>query len=177
MKTPHLGYTLFELIISLAITSILIVTGIPSLNVILANNKADNAYYQLFSLIQFARGQSVAYRQQVLICPTKDDENCSKDWGQKLMVFVDIDDNETFDNNDILLRHFDKADEKSKRLLHISGSKRYLRFKPDGSTGNQNGRLSYCSADSKKMYARQIIIYMTGRIRKADEDSALKKCS
>jgi hypothetical protein len=60
---------------------------------------------------------------------------------------------------------------------NASGSRRYLRFKADGSTGNQNGRLSYCLHKGEKLYAKQIIITMAGRGRCGSNDAAIEKCN
>jgi len=176
MKQRPLGFTLLDLLTGLAILSILIGAAIPGLNTFVANNKANAAYQQLFTLLQYARSESVFYRQQVVICPTINDQDCDKDWKNELILFVDENRNKKYDDSDILLQRYEETENNSQRIVTAFGSTRYLSFNYDGSSGSQNGRLTYCLASGKQTYARQMIISKTGRIRKTSEQDALKKC-
>ena len=171
------GITLLNLLVTLAISTLLVGVGIPSLSPVLANHQANNAYQRLFTLIQFARIQSVNFSSQVLICPTINEEECINDWNQALMVFVDRNNDEIKNENELLLQTSPKATSDESINWRVSGRKQnYLRFKPDGSTRNQNGRLTYCLNKGKELYARQIIMYRTGRARKSSEEEAKSRC-
>lgn len=170
------GFTLIELIVALTIVAIIVGAGIPSLSILLANSKADNGYRQLFTLLQFARSQSVFYRQQVVICPSTNQKNCNKNWQNELIVFVDSNRNKKYDAEDILLQTYEKAEDNIKRIVTAFGSTKHLSFNYDGSSGSQNGRLTYCVTSGKETYARQIIISKTGRAREGEEANALLKC-
>jgi len=170
------GFTLINLLITLAISGILATAGIPSLQTLLHNHQANNAYQQLFTLIQFTRIQSVNYSGQVLLCPTINQTDCINDWNQELMVFVDTNNDETKNNDELLLQVRQGLSEDEQINWRASGSRRYLRFKADGSTRNQNGRLTYCLRKAEGIYARQIIMYRTGRARRASEEEAAERC-
>ncbi|MGH1485087.1 MAG: GspH/FimT family pseudopilin [Cellvibrionaceae bacterium] len=176
MKRITLGFTLLNLLITLSIVGILLSTGIPGLSTLLANSQANNAYQRLFTLIQFTRIQAVNYQSQVIICPTVNKKTCISNWNQPLMVFVDINDDKTKNANELLLQSFSKMQKDEYINWKASGELHYLRFKPDGSTGNQNGRLTYCLKKGEDTYARQIVMYRTGRARRGSETEALKKC-
>jgi len=170
------GFTLLNLLITLAISGILVTAGIPSLQQLLNNQQANNAYQDLFTLIQFTRIQSVNYSGQVILCPTINQSDCINDWNQELMIFVDTDNDETRNNGEQLLRVKVAARDNETVHWRASGSRRYLRFKADGSTRNQNGRLTYCLEKSGQTYARQIIMYRTGRARRANRRDASGHC-
>ncbi len=182
MKRIFYGFTLLNLLVSLAILCILAASAIPSLQALLNNNKATNIYNQLFTLVQFTRIQAVNYHSQVILCPTNNQLDCINDWKHDLMIFVDNDNDKIRSEDEQLLRvetliENPGHDNNETIKWHASGSLRYLRFKADGSTANQNGRLTYCLIKSGNVYAKQLIIYRTGRARKASQEEALEKCT
>jgi type IV fimbrial biogenesis protein FimT len=177
IKKPTLGFTLVNLLIALSISVILASSGIPAILQTVYYIRASASYDELFTLIQFTRLQAVNYHSQVLLCPTIDRINCIDDWSQTLMVFVDVDDDEIKDELEELLRITTKLQNDEAIKWNASGSTRYLRFKADGSTGNQNGRLSYCLLKADKLYAKQIIMTMVGRARHGSEKNAIEKCN
>ncbi len=179
MKRIYSGFTLLNLLITLTISSLLVTTGVPYLTRIFANYRANSAYEQLFTLIQFTRIQAVNYQSQVLLCPTINQEDCISDWNQELMVFVDSNNDEIRNDDELLLYIKPEIfnDDESINWRVSGRSQRYLRYKPDGSTRNQNGRLTYCLIKGGELYARQIIMYRTGRARKASDTEAINRCS
>jgi type IV fimbrial biogenesis protein FimT len=175
-KKP-LGFTLINLLIALTVTSVLASSGISAIAQIYYYHRASSSYNELFTLIQFTRIQAVNYHSQVILCPTTDHINCVNDWNQTLMVFVDTNNDETRDELEELLRVKTKLKNDDSIKWNASGSRRYLRFKADGSTGNQNGRLSYCLHKGNTLYAKQIIMTMAGRARHGSSDDAIEKCN
>lgn len=172
------GLTLVNLLITLSILSLLTSTGVSVLSPIQRNIQANNAYQQLFTAIQFARIQAVNYRSQALLCPTNNEQECIDDWNQPLMIFIDTDNSESRNNNEPLLQIIRASIGSESRYWRVSGrDQNYLRFKQDGSTRNQNGRLTYCLRKRNDIQARQIIMYRTGRARKASKDEAQRTCS
>ena len=116
------------------------------------------------------------YNDQVIVCPSSNKAACVNNWNLPLIIFVDNNHNEIFDDNDILLRTHSKADDNTQWLFSAFPNNRYLSFNYDGSFNGNNGRLSYCVTQGKAVYSRQIIIAKTGRARRGDDDDALKKC-
>ena len=176
MKRNQSGITLINLLIKITLVAALLATGLPAISTFFASNQANNTYYQIQTLIQFARIQSVNYRSQVLLCPTNNETDCHNNWNQPLMIFVDINNDEKRNANEPLLQTKPSLSKDEQIIWKASGSNRYLRFKPDGSTRNQNGRLSYCLTKEDNIYAWQIIMSMSGRQRKATEEEARSQC-
>jgi len=171
------GLTLINLLTTLSISSLLMTTGIPAITQTYYQQRANSTYDELFTLIQFTRLQAVNYHSQVILCPTKDNTNCINDWSQQLMIFVDKNDDEIKDKGEELLRVRAQLGSQEQIKWDASGSRRYLRFKGDGSTGNQNGRLSYCLTTENKLYAKQIVMFLSGRARRGSKSKAIEKCN
>lgn len=93
------------------------------------------------------------------------------------MVFVDVNNDEIRDELEAIVRARISLQHDEVIKWNASGSRRYLRFKADGSTGNQNGRFSYCLFTHDKLYAKQIIMTMAGRARRGSESNAIEKCN
>jgi type IV fimbrial biogenesis protein FimT len=177
LKKQTFGFTLVNLLIALSISGILASSGIPAIFQSVYYIRASTSYDKLFTLIQFTRLQAVNYHSQVLLCPTIDRFNCINDWSQTLMVFVDSNDDEVRNAQEELLRITTKLQNDETIKWNASGSRRYLRFKTDGSTGNQNGRFSYCLYQAEQLYAKQIIMTMAGRARRGSQENAIEKCN
>lgn len=179
-KASHkktVGFTLINLLTALTVSGLLFSNGIPAISQTYYHHRASASYDELFTLIQFTRTQAVNYHTPVLLCPTIDNINCIDDWDQALMIFVDTNDNKINDGDEVLVRIREKLKNDEAIKWNVSGSRRYLRFKADGSTGNQNGRLSYCLYKGRKLYAKQIVMTMAGRARRGKNESAIEKCS
>ncbi|MBX2808018.1 MAG: GspH/FimT family protein [Cellvibrionaceae bacterium] len=173
-RTPT-GFTLTTLLITLSLAAILLGAGLPGLFTLRAHYQAETAYQRLMASVQFTRMQSVNHGSQAILCPTTNHSHCLADWNQTLMIFIDENRDEIRNSHEKLLRIIDLNDTAN---IHwrASGSRRYLRFQADGSTGNQNGRLSYCLQKGAQLYAKQIIMYRTGRARKANTHEAETAC-
>lgn len=177
MKRIYSGFTLINLLTALTLVSLLATTGIPSLQALLANTQANSTYQDLFTLIQFTRIQSVNHSSQAILCPSTNQTDCVADWNQTLMVFIDNNSDETRNENEPILKVRAALVENEQLSWRASGSRRYLRFKADGTTRNQNGRLTYCLTKGENRYARQIIMYRTGRARKSGKAEAMEHCN
>lgn len=176
MKWKQLGLTLVNLLVATTIIALLLATGIPALSALAAKLHANSTYYQWATLIHFARIQAVNYRSQVLVCPSSDSNQCTDHWADPIMVFVDSNSDEERNTDELILQTRPALQDSENIQWQASGSQRYLRFKPDGATGNQNGRFSYCLNKKGQTYAWQIIMYMTGRQRKGTEAEAKLQC-
>jgi type IV fimbrial biogenesis protein FimU len=61
------GFTLIELIITVALISLAVGIAVPNLTLLIRNNQIETQAQTLNSLMQFARGEAVARRTQVTI--------------------------------------------------------------------------------------------------------------
>ena len=85
------GVTLIELIIVLAIASIIALIGAPSLSKIVKDSRLRLAANSLQNSFALARSTSVARSSNVTICKSSDGTSCATtgDWSQGWMIFED----------------------------------------------------------------------------------------
>lgn len=87
------GYTLFELVMTLALFAVLLTLGIPSFGAMVANHRLRVEVDALFHAIHLARKESIVRRRVMTICPTDDGLSCRSgtDWSGGWMMFINID--------------------------------------------------------------------------------------
>ena len=85
------GYSLYELLMTLALFAVVLSLGVPSFGAIVANHRLRVEVDQLFHAIHHARKESVVRRRVVTICPTLNGQDCGDDWSVGWMMFVNID--------------------------------------------------------------------------------------
>lgn len=108
------GFTLFELILTLTLSAILVSIAVPSLSAILARQRQHVEINALFHAIHLARKESIMRRKVVSICPSLDGENCNagRDWSKGWIVFEnsDRDSPPSVDSGEAVLRRHAVAD-------------------------------------------------------------------
>lgn len=91
----HSGFTLIELVITMAIIGILITVGVPNLKSFLQGNRLIAATNELVSALHIARSEAIKLNSRVSICPSTDGSTCTggNNWADGWVVFVDADSN------------------------------------------------------------------------------------
>jgi len=87
------GYSLYELIMTMGLATLILTLGVPSFGAIVANNRLRAEVDALFHAIHLARKESIVRRRVMTICPTRDGEFCEpgSDWSEGWMMFINID--------------------------------------------------------------------------------------
>jgi len=87
------GYSLYELIITVAVVGTILSLGVPSFGSIVADNRLRTDVDALFHAVHLARKESVLRRRAVTLCPTLGDRDClgGNDWSAGWMIFVNLD--------------------------------------------------------------------------------------
>ncbi|MEY8215432.1 MAG: GspH/FimT family pseudopilin [Colwellia sp.] len=95
------GFTIIELMITIAILGIMTAISMPSLNEFLVGMRVDNEINQLQRMVLTARNAAVNLGQNVTLCPLNQNNNCTNNWSGELTVFVDLNQDNIFNPNDV----------------------------------------------------------------------------
>lgn len=87
------GFTLIELMVTLIIAAILLMTGVPSMVAYKRNADLTSATNTLFSAINAARGEAMKRGMYASVVPTGN----GSDWNTGWIVFVDANQNGIYD--------------------------------------------------------------------------------
>ncbi|NIR32538.1 MAG: prepilin-type N-terminal cleavage/methylation domain-containing protein [Gammaproteobacteria bacterium] len=96
MRTQR-GFTLFELMITVAIGALLVTLAVPSFNTMLQNNRLTSQINEFVATLQLARSEAVKRNETVILCATDDpaadplDCTAAADWETGWIVFSDAD--------------------------------------------------------------------------------------
>jgi len=95
MKRALAGFTLMDLLTTLAVLGILVAVGIPSFSSVVRNNRITAHTNELVTALTYARSEAMKRGDVVTTCPSTDGEFCagSNDWSTGWIVFVDSDPN------------------------------------------------------------------------------------
>ena len=94
-KLKFSGYTLLELLITLAIMAIVMALGIPSFNNALQNNRLESQTYDISTAFSLARMEAIDKGVTVTLCSSSDQATCRTDadqnnWAGGWILFRDI---------------------------------------------------------------------------------------
>lgn len=171
-KSIHLnrGFTLIELMVTIAVLAIILGFAIPSFTDQIRNNRSLAYGEEFVTALNFARSEAIKRGGVVSICPSNDDaDGCDNDWSNGWLVFVDSED-EISGSTTIgeLLRVWDAVNEEMTLTVERDGAANFLRF-------NQRGSLSRDSEDSAEITAmhsectansaREINVLPSGSVR------------
>ena len=192
----HAGFTLTELMITLAIVGILLTVGVPSLKTFMQGNQLIATTNELISALHIARSEAIKLNSRVSICDSSDGKTCALtgDWSNGWIVFVDFDGNLVNNgaacaaiNTDCLLRVHDGFTDSQ---LSVSGIEDFTsnpiqsftftaRGMPKDVSGVlESGVFSICSFDASDnvIGSRAVVLSLSGRVRISDDVVAVVKC-
>ena len=161
------GFTLPELITTMAVVSIMTTTAIPGMQSIVQNNRLTTQVNTLVTNLHLARSEAVKRHQRITLCQSPDGVSCgtSNHWNEGWIMFTDPNHDHVLDPDETLIRVQQQMGGNTTIKLRRGGrnSNHYMFYEPTGFT-NTNGRFTFCD---KTEYAKKrgIIYYRTGRPR------------
>jgi len=103
----HGGFTLVELLVTIAMLAILLTLGVPAFAELLASWQRDRATKAITTHLQLARTEAIKSTQRVVVCNSSDASTCStsrdKEWKSGWIVFQDLNGNNQRDTAEAVL--------------------------------------------------------------------------
>ncbi len=160
---PSRGYTLWELLIAMAVAAVGLAIGLPSFERLKLDMERTAAVNAFVGGVQLARSEAAKRARPVVLCKTVDLERCGGDalrFDHGYMVFVNEDDVRppSRSANEPLLRAFAAAPH-----LSISANREMFEFRPFRQRST-NGTVTFCDRRGAAE-ARAVIVSYTGRPR------------
>jgi len=186
------GFTLIELMITLAIVGILLMVGVPSLKTFMQGNQLIAASNELVSALHIARSESIKLSSRVSICDSSDGKTCggTGDWSNGWIVFVDANGDLVNTgapcaalNTDCLLRIHDAFADNQLSVSGVDANSNAItsftftaRGMPKNTVGiSESGVFSVCSFDTSNnvIGSRAVVLSLSGRVRVSDNAAVI----
>ncbi len=169
LMNGHSGFTLLELIVTLALAAIVLTLGVPSLQEWIRNNRFLTDVDALVVALQLTRSEAVKRGVRVTLYKSANGTSCAHDGGyeQGWIVFVDPNNNATVDADEEVIHAFEAiAAGTGTTLTGNQPVAKYVSYTADGvarltSGAFQAGTLTACMPPK----ARRIVINRAGRVK------------
>ena len=173
------GFTLSELLVSIAIVAVALTMAVPAFQNLLAAQRSTAIVNQLIGAVTLARTEAIVRRRTVTFCPGAAGRCLDRnEWHAGALVFIDHDGNGMRDDGDTLVAAFPPLRSGERIYWQSFRNRRFLQFHPRGYTQWQNGSFLYCPADQRATLARLVIVNAAGRTRPgvdADGDGIVER--
>jgi type IV fimbrial biogenesis protein FimT len=165
------GLTMIELMITLAITGILLVSAAPSFRTSIQNNRMVTQVNELQALLSLARSEAVKRNESIRVCGGTSVDGCTDAWQNGWLVFVDLNSDDKASDNEILRVHGSLS---GGNVLTFTGSETNVIYAANGiATSGVGGTFTLCDARGTDK-AKGLVIGLSGRPRLAIESDSLE---
>lgn len=160
------GFTLVELLVTLAVAGILLAIAIPGYAFLANTNKLAVVTNELVVALQLARSEAVKRGQRVTVCKSfnTSSTSCSSvgGWQQGWLVFVDSGIRGVVEPSDTVIHIYGGAPNAIITAINFNLFVSYLpNGRSEGSSWLPNDTMLVCLAGN----ARKVIVNKTGRVR------------
>jgi type IV fimbrial biogenesis protein FimT len=161
------GFTLIELMATLAVMAVLLGLAAPSFSDLTHSTHMTSCINRLIGQMHYARSEAVKRNVRVELCKSSNGSDCTRDgdWSQGYLIFADIDRDRVHEEDEPILGRQQAVNNILSITYSAFPSSNYVIYYPSGrSLGN--GTFTFCDARGSDQ-AKAVILYKTGRIRTA----------
>ncbi len=174
------GISIVELVVSLAVVSILATAGVPAFSNFIQSNRLNESSFDMLATINLARTEAVKRRTRVILCrsadPTLPTPSCggsANTWTTGWLVFASGDNNSTYEAGTDTLLGMGLVGSASLTIVTNSTSDKNLEYNSDGTTNEGGGTARFAVCDKRGgAHGRQINVPPHGRPKFVKGDSA-----
>ncbi|MEN7341570.1 MAG: GspH/FimT family pseudopilin [Pseudomonadota bacterium] len=160
------GFTLLELIVAIAVGSIITTIGAPAVSDWLTRQRVSAEARVLWRDLSHARYQAGVSDLPVIVCPSNDGTQCTgeRDWSRGWISFINIDDDYPAkrDHDEPVLTYH-----QSSEITHVRANRLAIRLRGFAARAT-NGRIAVCDAAARTT-PRTVVVSHTGRARIVSE--------
>ena len=168
---PMTGMSLFELLISLGILAMLLSSSIPDFSELAESISGKITLRKLATAVQLGKSTAITNDITVTLCKSVDGLACGGLWQDGVLIFTDQNRDAIINDNDKLVRHITFPDSNGHIKFRAFQNKQALQLTSMGVTHYQNGNFTYCPFSGNNLFARQLIVNRTARLRFAQDEN------
>lgn len=166
----QVGFTLLELMITLAIAAILLSVGIPSFSALIKDSHLTVSNNDLVTAFNVARSEAVKRGVRVTVCKSANQTSCttSNGWEQGWLVFTDENNNGAYNSATETLLRVHPVLEASVTAVGDGTVTNYVSYVMSGKSQQAGGGLQSGTIlvrdDRTGAFGRNLTISQTGRV-------------
>ena len=168
------GFTLIEMMITVAIAALLLTIAVPSFEGFITNNRLSTQANAFVGALQLARSEAIKRNLSVTVCKSGDGQDCSNNasgFEQGWIVFADPNDSGTHDSGETIIKTNQGMPQRMSLICVIGNTNNLcqngeepIRYRADGTVAPVNNpRLRLCQQGNNNR--RDIVVSRTGRVR------------
>ncbi len=161
VRVGQRGFTLIELMVAIAVLSILLSMAAPSFQSLIAQSRLTAISTQLRSALLTARSEAIKSNRQVTVCASEDQSSCSNgSWSSGSIAFIDRNIIGEINDGDEIIKQFQRASSTLQVLqVGFNGS---VSFTPDGAS-DTSGAFMVCDR-MRNIEPRRICLSRSGTV-------------
>lgn len=157
------GLTLLELLTAVAIISIMVGLGIPSIKIFYDKHLLHTHTNEIVFDLHIARSEAIKNRTETTLCKSSELAACDnkREWHEGWIIFSDTNKNKQFDGDEILIRY--RPPSHPSITINYSGFRggNRVSYSPLGTPSTFNGSFKIKNSTQEN----KVVISRVGRIR------------
>lgn len=164
MKSVVKGFTLLELMVTLAVVAVTLGIGLPAFAPTVERVRVANTYHLLTASLMAARTAAVTRSVPVTVCPSSDGNRCRDDqvWEDGWIIFTDADRSGQPDTAASVLRRVEAIN--GDLSLRTTSGRQRVRYNATGQAYGSNLTLWLCGHGGEHLIGK-VIVNNAGRAR------------
>lgn len=176
MLKKQSGFTLIELMVTLAVAGILMSIAVPNYRTFILNSRISAQANDFMAAIGMARSEAIKRGTRVTLCKRATNTTCttSGNWEQGWLIFTDGSTVGTKDGTDVIIQVRGPLTG-TNTLIGNTNVVDYIAYSAGG-FGTRAGTVSLCPPSPAAVVGRDIVISNTGRARLEKKQSPVAVC-